>query len=118
VPVALVIVAIISIQLGAAIAKTLFPLIGPQGTTALRLAFSSILMLGILRPWRMRLTPAARKTILIYGVALGGMNLLFYMALGRVPWGSPWPWSSPGLWHWSCCPRGALSISYGSRLRS
>jgi len=43
-----VIVAIISIQLGAAIAKTLFPLIGSQGTTALRLAFSSVLMLVVL----------------------------------------------------------------------
>ena len=87
VPVVLVIVAIVSIQLGAAIAKTLFPLIGPQGTTALRLAFSSVLMLVILRPWRMRVTRAAWRTIVSYGLALGGMNLLFYMALRTVPLG-------------------------------
>jgi len=87
VPVVLVIVAIVSIQLGAAIAKTLFPLIGPQGTTALRLAFSSVLMVVVLRPWRMRLDRAAWQTIMIYGVALGGMNLLFYMAIRTVPLG-------------------------------
>jgi len=48
VPVILTIVAIVSIQLGAAIAKTLFSRVGPQGVSALRLAFASILMLVIL----------------------------------------------------------------------
>lgn len=86
-PVLYVIVAMISIQLGAAIAKTLFPRLGPQGTTALRLAISSILMFAVLRPWRMRLTGKAWRSILIYGVALGAMNLLFYMALRTVPLG-------------------------------
>jgi len=87
VPVILTIVAIVSIQLGAAIAKTLFSRVGPQGVTAMRLAFASILMLVILRPWRMRVTPAARRNIVLYGAALGGMNLLFYMALRTVPLG-------------------------------
>lgn len=44
-------------------------------------------MLLLLRPWRAKLNASTLKTVLIYGAALGGMNLLFYMSLRTVPLG-------------------------------
>ncbi|PVZ13477.1 MULTISPECIES: threonine/homoserine exporter RhtA [unclassified Pseudomonas] len=85
--VGLLVTAMVSIQSGASLAKSLFPLIGPQGTTTLRLVLASILMLAILRPWRMRLDRQALRNVVIYGIALGGMNLLFYMAVRSIPLG-------------------------------
>lgn len=86
-PIGLLLIAMASIQSGASLAKSLFPLVGAQGTTTLRLVFASLVMLVILRPWRARLTLKTLRTVAIYGVALGGMNLLFYMSLRSVPLG-------------------------------
>ncbi len=76
-----------SIQVGASLAKRLFPVVGAQGTTALRLLFASLILLVVWRPWRKRLTLAEARPILIYGAALGVMNLTFYLALERIPLG-------------------------------
>lgn len=86
-PIALLLIAMASIQTGASLAKGMFPLIGAQGTTALRLIFASVFMLILLRPWRARLTWKTLQTVMIYGIALGCMNLLFYMSLRTVPLG-------------------------------
>lgn len=86
-PVGLLLIAMASIQSGASLAKSMFPIVGAQGTTALRLVFASIIMLLILRPWRAKLTARSLKTVIVYGAALGGMNLLFYMSLRSVPLG-------------------------------
>ena len=86
-PVGLLLIAMASIQSGASLAKSMFPIIGAQGTTALRLIFASIIMLMILRPWRAQLTAKSLKTVIVYGIALGGMNFLFYMSLRSVPLG-------------------------------
>lgn len=86
-PVALLIIAMASIQSGASLAKSMFPVVGAQGTTTLRLIFASVIMLLILRPWRATLTAKSLTTVVIYGIALGGMNLLFYMSLRSVPLG-------------------------------
>ncbi|MGN8278491.1 threonine/homoserine exporter RhtA [Pseudomonas sp. SMN5] len=86
-PVALLIIAMASIQSGASLAKSMFPVVGPQGTTTLRLIFASIIMLLLLRPWRARLTAQSLRTVIVYGIALGGMNFLFYMALRTIPLG-------------------------------
>ena len=86
-PVGLLLIAMASIQSGASLAKSMFPIIGAQGTTTLRLLFASIIMLLILRPWRAKLTARSLKTVIVYGIALGGMNFLFYMSLRTVPLG-------------------------------
>ncbi|MBD8732396.1 threonine/homoserine exporter RhtA [Pseudomonas sp. CFBP 13710] len=86
-PIALLLIAMASIQTGASLAKGMFPLIGAQGTTALRLIFASLFMLVLLRPWRAKLTWTTLQTVMIYGIALGCMNLLFYMSLRTVPLG-------------------------------
>ncbi|MFD2644929.1 threonine/homoserine exporter RhtA [Pseudomonas japonica] len=86
-PVGVLLIAMASIQSGASLAKTMFPLIGPEGTTTLRLLFASVIMLLLLRPWRAKLSASTLKTVIIYGAALGGMNFLFYMSLQTVPLG-------------------------------
>lgn len=90
-PVVLLLIAMLSIQSGASLAKTLFPIIGAQGMTALRLCLGTIILMVFLRPWRKSATrtpgPGARGWLVAYGLSLGGMNLLFYMALQTVPLG-------------------------------
>ena len=86
-PIGLLLIAMASIQSGASLAKSMFPIVGAQGTTTLRLIFASIIMLLLLRPWRAKLSTRALRTVIIYGMALGGMNFLFYMSLRTVPLG-------------------------------
>lgn len=86
-PVAATVASILFIQSGASVAKTLFPLAGAAGVTALRLGFASLMMLAIWRPWRTPLKPGALRHIVAYGVVLGTMNLSFYAALSRIPLG-------------------------------
>ena len=86
-PLGLLIIAMISIQSGASLAKSLFPVVGAQGTTALRLIFASLILLLVLRPWRARLTARSLRTVMLYGISLGSMNMLFFMSLQTVPLG-------------------------------
>lgn len=65
----------------------LFPAVGAQGTTALRVGFSALLVLLLWRPWRWRLSRADAKSVVLYGAALGGMNLMFYLSLRTLPFG-------------------------------
>jgi inner membrane transporter RhtA len=86
-PIAVVILAMISIQTGASFAKNLFPIAGAAGTTALRLFFASVILWAIWRPWRFRFKKSDLKNLFIYGASLGLMNLSFYFALERIPLG-------------------------------
>ncbi|MFT3756066.1 MAG: EamA family transporter [Pseudoxanthomonas sp.] len=85
-PVLMVLVAIISVQGGASLAKQLFPLVGPNGATTLRLVTGTLILWLVLRPWRVR-GALPWKWLLAYGVALGTMNTVFYLALQRIPLG-------------------------------
>ncbi len=76
-----------SLAIGTSYAKHLFPLIGAQGTSALRVGFSALFLLLLWRPWRWHTRRADGAAILRYGLALGLMNLLFYMALRTIPFG-------------------------------
>lgn len=86
-PVSLLVVAMISIQSGASLAKNLFPLVGAEGTTTLRLVLGAIILSLVMQPWKARLSLRGCQTLLAYGVSLGGMNLLFYMSLQTIPLG-------------------------------
>lgn len=87
VPVCLLIIAMISIQSGASLAKSLFPLVGAEGITTLRLSLGTLILFIIFRPWRMRFAAGSRLPLLIYGLSLGAMNYLFYLSLRTVPLG-------------------------------
>ena len=82
-----VLLAMITIQSGASIAKQLFPVIGPEGTTALRLGFSAVVLWLVFRPWRALPQGRDWQAIIVYGLCLGGMNILFYLAIARIPLG-------------------------------
>lgn len=86
-PAAAVVAGIVSMCVGTSFAKGLFPLIGAEGTTTLRVGFSALLLLVAWRPWRTRLTAPQARAVALYGVTLGALNLLFYMALRTVPFG-------------------------------
>lgn len=86
-PVPAVLLAIISVQCGAAIAKTLFPAIGAAGTASMRIGFSAILLLLAYRPNLKTITAAQWKIVIPYGLSLGAMNLIFYLAIERIPIG-------------------------------
>jgi inner membrane transporter RhtA len=87
VPIAVLIVAMICFQVGAAMAKGLFPAVGAAGAAALRLALASIILLAVWRPWRTRLSLREIRVIVIYGLALGWMNFFFYLSLRSIPLG-------------------------------
>lgn len=86
-PIPAVLFAIISVQSGAAIAKTLFPAIGAAGTASLRIGISAIILLAIYRPNLFKITPNQWKIVISYGLSLGAMNLIFYLAIERIPIG-------------------------------
>jgi inner membrane transporter RhtA len=86
-PVPAVILAIISVQSGAAIAKGLFPAIGAAGTASLRIGISAIILLAIYRPNLFKITANQWKFVIPYGLSLGAMNLIFYLAIERIPLG-------------------------------
>jgi inner membrane transporter RhtA len=87
VPIAAMLGSIVSLCVGSSYAKTLFPVLGPEGATALRLLVASALLLTLRRPWRRGLTRRDALTIAAYGAVLGTMNLLFYLAIARIPMG-------------------------------
>jgi inner membrane transporter RhtA len=86
-PVYAVLLAIISVQCGAAIAKTLFPAIGAAGTASIRIGVSAIILLIAYRPNLKAITPQQWKIVIPYGLSLGAMNLIFYLAIERIPIG-------------------------------
>jgi inner membrane transporter RhtA len=87
VPIAALMVAMACFQLGATLAKNLFPIVGPGGTAALRLAIASIILLAVWRPWHIRFTQRQLGIVVVYGVAMGLMNFCFYLALSYIPLG-------------------------------
>ena len=86
-PLAALAASLVSQNLGAAIAKSLFPVVGVEGMTALRIGLSALLLLAFWRPWRARLARRDVGNLVVYGAMLGGMNLCIYHAFGRIPIG-------------------------------
>ena len=86
-PPGLLVVSIVSIQLGAAVAVHLFETLGTIGTAFLRLAFSAVLLHVAARP---QIRPVSRRDtgmLLLFGCVIGAMNMCFYGAIDRIPLG-------------------------------
>ncbi|GII51671.1 membrane protein [Planotetraspora thailandica] len=86
-PPGLVLLAILSVQVGAGLAKNLFAQLPPTAVVFLRIATGAIILVAVVRP---RLRGMSRRDLAVpvaFGVSLGLMNLAFYEALARLPIG-------------------------------
>ncbi|MDQ7990544.1 MAG: EamA family transporter [Candidatus Dactylopiibacterium sp.] len=79
--------ALILQNVGAALAKQLFPLVGAEGVTALRVGISALVLLAFWRPWRGACRRADAPALVLYGLGMGCMNLFIYHAFARIPIG-------------------------------
>lgn len=86
-PVAAVVASIVSLSVGTSYAQRLFPLVGAEGTTSLRVGFAALMLLALWRPWRRPLALHDALTVALYGAVLGAMNLVFYLSLRTLPFG-------------------------------
>lgn len=85
--IAMTLAATLSVQLGSAVAKGLFPLAGPLAIVWLRITTAAVILTVVTRPgWRGH----GRRDWLVlggYALALIGMNITFYQAIARIPVG-------------------------------
>jgi inner membrane transporter RhtA len=86
-PLAATLISLVSVQVGAAVAKTLFPQVGPEGVAALRLGLASLVLVLWLRPWQLSLARSNWLALLGYGTVMALMNLLIYRAFDYIPVG-------------------------------
>lgn len=83
----LVVAAVVSVQFGGAVAATLVPQIGAAGSVALRLGIGVVVLWAVARPSLRGHSRRAWVTVVLFGVALGAMNLTFYASLAHLPIG-------------------------------
>ena len=83
----LVLAAIVSVQVGAALAKTLFDNLGAAGVTLLRLGLAALVLLLVARPRVGRWSGGTWRATALLGVTMAAMNLAFYLSLRTVPLG-------------------------------
>jgi len=86
-PPIVVLLAIISVQVGAAFAKGLFQTIGSSGTVFLRVSFGAIIFLLVTRPHVRGYTRSDYLLIVLFGLSIAVMNAAFYAAIARIPLG-------------------------------
>ncbi|MFG2635971.1 DMT family transporter [Streptomyces sp. NPDC048362] len=86
-PLGMVLTGCVSVQFGGALAVTLMPRAGALGVVTLRLLAAAVVLLVVCRP---RLRGHSRTdwgTVIVFAIAMGGMNGLFYEAVARIPLG-------------------------------
>jgi inner membrane transporter RhtA len=86
-PVWMVLAAILSVQVGAALSKGLFDVVSPTVMVWLRLATSTVVLLLLARPRLGGRTRSDGAVVLAFGVALATMNWSIYQAIARLPLG-------------------------------
>jgi inner membrane transporter RhtA len=86
-PVWLVLGAIVSVQFGAAFAKSLFALAAPTAIAWLRMAVAALIFWAVARPRLRGRTWAEWRVVLGYGIALATMNWSIYQSFARIPIG-------------------------------
>jgi inner membrane transporter RhtA len=83
----LVLVGIVSVQLGAAFAKELFDTVSPTALVWLRLATSALVLLAIARPRLRGRTASDWQVVVGFALSLGLMNWAIYQSFARIPLG-------------------------------
>src|SRR3954454_3436733 len=87
VAVAMVLGSCTSLQVGAAFAVQLFPSLGAPGVAFLRLLIAALTMGAFVRPKVKGWTARQWRTVILFGITLGGMNAFFYAAISRIDLG-------------------------------
>lgn len=83
----MLLLSIISLQFGTALAGTLLAASGVIGIAFLRNAVSSVLLWGVTRPKVRRYTSTQWRYAALLGLVTAGMNVSFYAAAERIPMG-------------------------------
>ena len=83
----LLLIAMISIQSSGSLAKILFQQFPILTVSSLRLLLGSIILAIIFKIWQINFKQVRWKAIVSYGIALAGMNALFYLSIDRLPLG-------------------------------
>jgi inner membrane transporter RhtA len=86
-PPVMLLLSILSMQLGAAVATKLFDALGASGTIFFRLAFSALFLGLAARPVLHRVRASQWRAIAVLGFAIAMMNVPFYLAIARIPLG-------------------------------
>jgi inner membrane transporter RhtA len=83
----LVVIGIVSVQLGAAIAKDLFGTVSPTSMVWLRLVTSAVVLSVLARPQLRGRTRQDWLVVAGFGLSLGVMNWAIYQSFARIPLG-------------------------------
>jgi inner membrane transporter RhtA len=86
-PILLIVIAMTSVQWGAALAKSLFAEFGAITVVFWRVALAAIMLLIIVRPALRALSRKQWQASIIFGIALITMNVTYYLSLQRLPLG-------------------------------
>ena len=76
-----------SVQSSGALAKILFDQFPILTVAAMRLLIGSSILAIIFKIWQINFKQVKWSSLLAYGLALAGMNALFYLAIARLPLG-------------------------------
>jgi inner membrane transporter RhtA len=77
-----------SLQVGAACAARLFPVIGSSAATFVRLAVAAVIVLAATRPRVRGWSGGQWRSVVVFGLSLAAMNGCFYASIARIPLGT------------------------------
>ncbi|QFS18396.1 EamA family transporter [Acinetobacter indicus] len=83
----LLLIAMLSLQSSGSMAKLLFDQFPILTVSAMRLLLSALVLMLIFQLWNIQPKAIRWPAIFSYGAALAGMNMLFYLAIDRLPLG-------------------------------
>ena len=86
-PVVLVLIGSIGAQTAAVLVTDMLPTVGAPGVSGLRMTAAAVIMALLFRPRLSGMTRARAINIVVYGVAIGLMNVMLYQAIARLPQG-------------------------------